>query len=165
MLARYITSRSVHRPMARRFRAAASALPPFTSEPPTTRTATAQTTESSRKLQAPPRVVLVQVSAFRGLLSSLSGERRYEHAPRHFRYDPGPSCASLYDAPASSSGFGIIAIYPGRIFRPSALPLFQNHHRGALSAHGNFPCQSLKHHPLHQGGRGGGKNTSKSKEI
>ena len=59
---------------------------------------------------------------------------------KHFRYGLGPSCEPLQGASAWSSGFGIFFIFPGPFFRPSPRPPFQNHHRGALSAHGNFAC-------------------------
>ena len=65
--------------MARRLRAAASASPPPASTSPMMRTATAQATKSTRKLRAPLRVVLVQASVFRRLLSRPTGERRNGH--------------------------------------------------------------------------------------
>ena len=66
----------VHRSMARGLRAAASASSSSTSISSTKRTATAQATESTRKLQAPLRVVLVQARVFRRLLSRLGGEKK-----------------------------------------------------------------------------------------
>ena len=69
----------VHRSMARWLRAAASASPFSTLALQATRTATAQATESTRKLKATLRVVLVQASVFSRPLPCLSGERRNGH--------------------------------------------------------------------------------------
>ena len=65
----------VHRSIARRLRATAKASPFSIPAPSTKRTATAQAPESTSKLQAPLRVVLVQSSVFRWHLSRLGGER------------------------------------------------------------------------------------------
>ena len=70
------TAHRVHRIMARRLRAAASVSPSSTSTPPTTQMATARATESTSKPRAPHRVILVQASALRRLLSRLCGEIR-----------------------------------------------------------------------------------------
>ena len=103
----------VHRSIARRLRAPASASSFSTPASSTTRTATAQTTESTSKLLETPRVVLIQASVFHQLLSRLSSKRRNGHLKkRPFRYDRGPSCRPLVGASASSSGFGIILFNP-----------------------------------------------------
>ena len=63
----------------------------------TTRTATAQATESSRNVRAPLRVVLVQVSIFRRLLSRLSGERWTTFFPKNTFPTTSPSRAQDHE--------------------------------------------------------------------
>ena len=76
----------------------------------------------------------------RNLLTPEWLEKNGHSIQKRLRYDLGSSCVPLHGASASSSDFGIFLIFPGRFFRPSPISPFQNHHKGALSAHGSFAC-------------------------